>query len=209
MFLTNTFAKPLETKSENRYGYGMLFDYHGHLLHGLNRYHLMVGIDMPDVRLAAYHTPELKDRDFCDKFKDTLYMETLYATCHNVWPAYVHSIDKVNYYKKHVEHIVMDQLPAIIPGYKLEPFEEPDFGLSNSKVRNKRHARRLKSILASQYGLRYDDNITKRNISHEMFSDSFMKSNTTLKQMNVTKFNETLEQLKSRNTTNATYVPKR
>ena len=33
-----------QPESEIRFGYGMAFDYHGQMLHGLNKYHLMVSI---------------------------------------------------------------------------------------------------------------------------------------------------------------------
>ena len=37
-------GKEIEPKSEIRFGWGISFEYHGQMLHGLNRYYLMVGI---------------------------------------------------------------------------------------------------------------------------------------------------------------------
>ena len=39
-------------KSQIRFGYGLKFGYKGAALHGLNRYNLMVGLEIPDIRLA-------------------------------------------------------------------------------------------------------------------------------------------------------------
>ena len=36
-------------KSQIRFGYGLKFGYKGAVLHGLNRYNLMVGIEKPDI----------------------------------------------------------------------------------------------------------------------------------------------------------------
>ena len=41
-------------KSQIRFGYGLKFGYKGAVLHGLNRYNLMVGIEIPDIRLAQF-----------------------------------------------------------------------------------------------------------------------------------------------------------
>ena len=76
----------LEPKSEIRFGYGMLFDYHGQVLHGLNRYHLMVGLKIPNFNIADYYVPlpEDKDFDFCGKFQGDESATVLHITCKNV-----------------------------------------------------------------------------------------------------------------------------
>ena len=35
----------------------MSFQYHGQMLHGLNRYNLLVGLEIPDLRIPNYYTP--------------------------------------------------------------------------------------------------------------------------------------------------------
>ena len=45
-------GKEIEPKSEIRFGWGMSFEYHGQMLHGLNRYYLMVGIHIPELRIV-------------------------------------------------------------------------------------------------------------------------------------------------------------
>ena len=42
------------TKSEIRFGYGLLYEHRGQLLHGLNKYQLLVGVDMPKFTFTQY-----------------------------------------------------------------------------------------------------------------------------------------------------------
>ena len=122
LFFPLIVGKLLEPKSEIRFGWGMLFDYHGQVLHGLNRYHLMIGLEIPDLRNYDYYTPLEYDPYYCEKYK-TNKTQVLYATCTNTWPAYLEAIDKMNLYRSHVHDVLEKQLPAIIPGFKIEDVE--------------------------------------------------------------------------------------
>ena len=39
----------LERKSVIKFGWGMMFDYYGQMLHGLNKYNLIVGVKVPTI----------------------------------------------------------------------------------------------------------------------------------------------------------------
>ena len=52
-----TKQKEIKPESELRFGYGMSFQYHGQMLHGLNHYNLLVGLEIPDLRIPNYYTP--------------------------------------------------------------------------------------------------------------------------------------------------------
>ena len=39
------------TKSEIRFRYGLLYEHRGQLPHGLNKYHLLVGVEIPNLLL--------------------------------------------------------------------------------------------------------------------------------------------------------------
>ena len=52
--------KEIKPESELRFGYGMSFQYHGQMLHGLNRYNLLVGLEIPDLRIPEYYTQDRK-----------------------------------------------------------------------------------------------------------------------------------------------------
>ena len=126
-----------EPKSEIRFGYGMSYKYHGKMLHGLNRYHLMVAMEIPDLRMAEYYTPFEDDPTFCDKWRGNPATLILYLTCKNVWPAYMAMVARIRENRKRVYHIMTKEIPAVIPGYDTEPISEPHFH-STLKQRKKR-----------------------------------------------------------------------
>ena len=44
---SRTLIEGYSTKSEIKFEYGLLYEHRGQLLHGLNKYHLLVGVEMP------------------------------------------------------------------------------------------------------------------------------------------------------------------
>ena len=100
--------------SQIRFGYGLLYDYKGIALHGLNRYNLMVGLHIPDVRIAEYFKPEEPDPDYCAQFLHNEYT-LLYQTCRHVWPVYMKSIQQVQLYQRQIREIFYEDLPAVLP----------------------------------------------------------------------------------------------
>ena len=46
---TNSSDIELEKKSVIKFGWGMMFDYYGQMLHGLNKYNLIVGVRVPQM----------------------------------------------------------------------------------------------------------------------------------------------------------------
>ena len=49
-----TLVECYSNKSEIRFGYGLLYEHRGQLLHGLNKYHLLVGVEMPKFTFSQY-----------------------------------------------------------------------------------------------------------------------------------------------------------
>ena len=74
----------------------------------------------------------------------------MYIVCRNTWPAYITGVEKVAAYQAHIDHIVHEQLPAILPKFKAQDMEEPYFesGLGRKKrnVREKRFITNLISL---------------------------------------------------------------
>ena len=64
--------KEIKPESELRFGYGMSFQYHGQMLHGLNHYNLLVGLEIPDLRIPNYYTPaqDMYTSQFCEGNKN-------------------------------------------------------------------------------------------------------------------------------------------
>ena len=118
--------KEINPESELRFGYGMSFQYHGQMLHGLNRYNLLVGLEIPDLRIPEYYTPaqDMYNSQFCEG-NNKPESQVWYKTCNNVWPAVQTAIRKVHDLRYEIEQIYQEELPAIIPNYKVGPMKEP------------------------------------------------------------------------------------
>ena len=118
--------KEIKPESELRFGYGMSFQYHGQMLHGLNCYNLLVGLEIPDLRIPKFYTPaqDMYDSQFCEGNNEPS-TQVWYKTCTNVWPAIQTAIKKVHDLRYEIDQIYEKEFPAIIPNYKVGPIKEP------------------------------------------------------------------------------------
>ena len=118
--------KEIKPESELRFGYGMSFQYHGQMLHGLNRYNLLVGLEIPDLRIPEYYTPgqDMYNSQFCEGNNEPE-TQVWYKTCTNIWPAVQTAIRKVHDLRYDIKQIYQEELPAIIPNYKIGPMKKP------------------------------------------------------------------------------------
>ena len=105
-------------KSQIRFGYGLKFGYKGAALHGLNRYNLMVGLEIPDIRLAQFFRPQIPDQEFCERYNNPQY-DSLYMVCSRTWPAYIESVRNIERYQEEMEEILYGDLPAVLPGFQV------------------------------------------------------------------------------------------
>ena len=105
-------------KSQIRFGYGLKFGYKGAVLHGLNRYNLMVGIEIPDIRLAQFFRPQIPDQEFCERYNHPQY-DNLYMVCSRTWPAYIESVRIIERYQEEMEEILYGDLPNVLPGFQV------------------------------------------------------------------------------------------
>ena len=118
--------KEIKPESELRFGYGMSFQYHGQMLHGLNCYNLLVGLEIPDLRIPNYYTPaqDMYNLQFCEG-SNKPETQVWYKTCTNVWSAVQTAIRKVHDLRYEIDQIYEEEFPAIIPNYKVGPIQEP------------------------------------------------------------------------------------
>ena len=118
--------KEIKPESELRFGYGMSFQYHGRMLHGLNCYNLLVGLEIPDLRIPNYYTPaqDMYSYELCEE-NNKPETQVWYKTCTNVWPAVQTAIRKVHDLRYEISQIYEEEFPAIIPNYKVGPIKEP------------------------------------------------------------------------------------
>ena len=87
-----TLVECYSPKSEIRFGYGLLYEHRGQLLHGFNKYHFLVGVEMPKFTFTQY-SYQLRQHLNCEQF---IYMTML----HNVfilWCQFVLIIEPRNY----------------------------------------------------------------------------------------------------------------
>ena len=108
------FPKP---ESEIRFGWGISYNYIGQLYHNLNKYDVVVGMEIPDFRTVAYYTAFSTSKRWYDEFVDNT--RVLYETCTQVWPAYLATIKKLEHSRERIKHIMEIEIPAVVPNFKL------------------------------------------------------------------------------------------
>ena len=131
------FPKP---ESEIRFGWGMSYNYIGHLHHNLNKYDVVVGLEMPDFRTVSYYTPFSTDPHYCKKWDDTFNVNNrvLHETGIKVWPAYLATITKLDHARERIQHIMEKEIPAVIPNFELKPLNpEPTTTIAYPEPRTK------------------------------------------------------------------------
>ena len=74
------FVESYSAKLESRFGYGLLYEHRGQLLHGLNKYHLLVGMDIPKFTFTQY-SYQLEQSLNCKQFVD---MTVLHSVCYSL-----------------------------------------------------------------------------------------------------------------------------
>ena len=118
------FPKP---ESEIRFGWGISYNYIGQLHHNLNKYDVVVGLEIPDFRTVAYYTPISTDPQYCKKWYDGIDSVTntkvLYETFTQVWPAYLATISKLDHSKERIKLIMEKEIPAVVPNFRLKQHE--------------------------------------------------------------------------------------
>ena len=117
----------------------MSFQYHGQMLHGLNRYNLLVGLEIPDLRIPNYYTPaqDMYGYELCEE-NNKPETQVWYKTCTNVWPAVQTAIRKVHDLRYEISQIYEEEFPAIIPNYKVGPIKEPQQKNKSPQVSRKK-----------------------------------------------------------------------
>ena len=106
-------------KSQLRFGYGLKFGFKGAVMHGLNRYNVMVGIEIPDIRLAQFFRPKIPDQNYRERYNHSQY-KNLYNVCGRTWPAYIEMVRSIERYQEEMEEILYGDLPAVLPGFQVD-----------------------------------------------------------------------------------------
>ena len=73
------FPKP---ESEIRFGWGLSYNYIGQMHHNLNKYDVIVGLEIPDFRVIPYYKPFSRDPKYCHKWNTGINMYCTTTTTH-------------------------------------------------------------------------------------------------------------------------------
>ena len=79
-------------ESEIRMGYGILYQTNGKLLHGLNKFHLVVGLELPKFKFHL-DRPIIHFNDYQEHCKNLATVDFILVLCIEVWPLYLQVID--------------------------------------------------------------------------------------------------------------------
>ena len=100
-------------------------DYHTTTLdqmhHNLNKYDVIVGLEIPDFRIIPYYKPFSRDPKYCHKWNTGIKTKLLFETCQKIWPAYIGTIAKLDDSQERIKHIMEKEIPAVVPDFKLRP----------------------------------------------------------------------------------------
>ena len=127
-------------ESEIRFCWGMSYNCIGQLHHNLNKYDVVVGLEIPDFRTVSYYTPFFTDQQYHKKWDDTFNVNNwvLYETCNKVWPAYLATITTLDHPRERIKHIMDKEIPAVIRNFELKPIEpEPTTATAYPEPRTK------------------------------------------------------------------------
>ena len=124
----SSWPKELKEESELRPAWGLKYDFLGRMLHGLNKYYLIVGIRIPDF-LFEIRYPNM-ELEFCNDLVENGKNSVLYFTCRHTWPIYLQSIKKEQQYREHINEIIAHQFPAVIPGFKAEENKKDQYDMN-------------------------------------------------------------------------------
>ena len=118
-----TLVECYSTKSKIRFGYGLLYEHRGQLLHGLNKYHLLVGVEMPKFTFTQC-SQQLEQHLNCGKF---INMTILYNVCYSLVPLCTNYRTKELQYQRD-NQILESYFPAIMPTFSRSIGDPPSHG---------------------------------------------------------------------------------
>ena len=101
------------TKSEVRFGYGLLYEHRGQLLHGLNKYHLLVGVEIPKFTFTQY-SHQIEQHLHCQQFVN---MKILHNVYFSLVPLCINYRTKEKQYQNGMNQILESDLIATIPNF--------------------------------------------------------------------------------------------
>ena len=115
-------------------GYGILYQAYGKLLHGLNKFHLVVGLELPKFKFHL-DRPIIHFNDYQEHCKNLAAVDFILILCIEVWPLYLHYRYQEVWFQYKIKEKLCSDLPAMLNEYQpptelfnleLPPFEDID-----------------------------------------------------------------------------------
>ena len=120
---TNSNDIELERKSVIKFGWGMMFDYYGQMLHGLNKYNLIVGVRVPQMRDLKLNIPYLLQSSVCNKLKDDDSIPIFKPVCKSAVETQSDMRQRLEKVKGEIQTLIVERIPYILRRFKTEPEE--------------------------------------------------------------------------------------
>ena len=108
-----TLVECYSTKSEIRLGYGLHYEHRGQLLHGINKYHLLVGVEMPKFTFIQYPY-QLEQHLNCAQF---INMTILHNVCYSLVLLCINYGTKEPQYQREINQKLELELYPIMPTF--------------------------------------------------------------------------------------------
>ena len=104
-------------ESEIRMGYGILYQAYGKLLHGLNKFHLVVGLELPKFKFHL-DRPIIHFNDYQEHCKNLAVVDYILVLYLEVWPLYLHYRYQEVWFQYKIKEKLCSDLPAMLNGYQ-------------------------------------------------------------------------------------------
>ena len=118
---TNSSDIELEKKSVIKFGWGMMFDYYGQMLHGLNKYNLIVGVRVPRMEELKLDIPYLLQSSVCNRLKDDDSLSIFKPVCQSAVQTQFDMRQRLKEVRGEIQSLIAERIPYILRRFSPEP----------------------------------------------------------------------------------------
>ena len=121
MLLVLSFTYPISCyeielgkKSVIKFGWGMMFDYYGQMLHGLNKYNLIVGMKLPQIEELKLEIPYLLNPAVCNNLKPDAVLPVFQPVCKAAVETQSNLRQRLTLFKVEIEDLLTKRIPFVL-----------------------------------------------------------------------------------------------
>ena len=104
-------------ESDIRMGYGILYQAYGKLSHELNKFHFVVGLELPKFKFHL-DRPIIHFNDYEEHCKNLASVDFILVLCIEVWPLYLHYRYQEVWFQYKIKEKLCSDVPAMLNGYQ-------------------------------------------------------------------------------------------